>query len=62
MLYFFYRGFQMPYIFSFVESDVFVGVVWDKYIDICFPFEVMDSIDEVYIRIFPFLESWSLMK
>ena len=52
----------MSYIFPFVEGDVFVGVVWNENINMVFPFDVMDAINDVYVGVFPFLESWSLMK
>ena len=51
----------MSYIFSFVEGDVFAGVVWNENINICFSFDVMDSFNDVYVGVFPFLEFWSLM-
>ena len=44
----------MSYLFPFVEGDVFVGVVWDKDIDICSSFDVMNSINDVYVGVFPF--------
>ena len=41
--------------FTFVEIDMFVGVVWNEDVDICFPFDVMDSINNVYIGVFHLL-------
>ena len=43
----------MSYIFPFVEVDVFVGVDWNKNINICFSFDVVDAINDVYIGVFP---------
>ena len=51
--YFLYGWFQMSYIFSFVEHDVLIGVIWHKNIHICFSFNVVYAIYKVYVGIFP---------
>ena len=43
----------MPYIFPLVEGDVFVCVVGDENINLCFFFDVMDAINNVYVGVFP---------
>ena len=40
--------------FPFVEGDVFVGVVGDKNINICSSFDVMNSINDVYVGVLLF--------
>ena len=47
----------MSNVFPFVEGDVFVGVVGNENIKICFSFDVMDSISDVHVGVFPILES-----
>ena len=44
----------MSYIFPFVEGDMFVGVISNNNINICFSFDVVDSINDVYAGVFPF--------
>ena len=43
----------MSYMFPFVEGDVFAGEVWDENINICSSFDVMNSINDVYVRVLP---------
>ena len=51
--YFLYGWFQMSYIFSFVECNVLIGVIWHKNIHRCFSFNVVYAIHNVYVGIFP---------
>ena len=44
----------MSHIFSFVECDVLIGVMWHKNIHRCFSFNVVDAIDNVYVGILLF--------
>ena len=39
----------------FFECNVLIGVIWHETTHKCFSFNVMDAIDNVYVRIFPFL-------
>ena len=52
--YFFHGWFQMAYIFSFVESDMFIGVIWYQNIHRCFSFDVAYAIYDVDIWILSF--------
>ena len=52
--YFLYGWFQMAYIFSFVECDMLIGVIWHENIYRCFPFYVVYAIYNVYVGILPF--------
>ena len=45
----------MSYLFPFLEDDVFARVVWNENINICSFFDVMDSINDVYVGVFLFL-------
>ena len=42
--YFIYGWFQMSYIFSFIECDVLIGVIWHKNIHGCFSFNIVYAI------------------
>ena len=44
----------MSYIFSFVECDMLIGVIWHKNIHRYFSYNVVDATENVYVGIFPF--------
>ena len=51
--YFLYALFQMSCVFSSVECDVLIGVIWCENIHRCFSFNVVYAIYNVYVGIFP---------
>ena len=41
--------FKMSNIFSLMEGEVFVGIIRDKYVDICSALDLMDTTNDVHI-------------
>ena len=57
-----YGRFKASCVFTFVEFNVFVCVIRHQNVDRCFPFYVMDAVDDVYIWVPSFAESSSVIK
>ena len=46
-----YGRLKAPYVFSFVKGDVFICLIWNQDVDRCFPFDLVNSVNDIDVGV-----------